>query len=147
VGLVNVTPWDGEKLVGNVGGDLRKIGPAFSGIASLIGLISVANTLSTSVPQRRGELGLRSALGWPRRRVARLILLEAMVGGLVAGILGSAVGFMVAMLWCTVSDWPFILPAGLGLMAVGLAVFACMVGHLLPARRATSISPMEAMRS
>ncbi|WP_377321261.1 ABC transporter permease [Pimelobacter simplex] len=145
--LENVTPPDGEILLGNVGGDLRRVGAALGGFIGLVGMITVANTLSLSVYQRRRELGLRSAMGWSRRRIGLLVLSESGLAGAVAGVLGSALGVAAAALWCRLHDWELVMARELPLLVVGGAVLASLAGGLLPAVRAASTSPLAAMRS
>lgn len=145
--LENVTPPDGEILLGDVGGDLRRVGAALGGFIGLVGMITVANTLSLSVYQRRRELGLRSAMGWSRRRIGLLVLTESGLAGAVAGVLGSALGVAAAAVWCRLHGWELVMARELPLVVVGGAVLASLAGGLLPAVRAASTSPLAAMRS
>lgn len=145
--LVDRTPADGEKLVGNVGGDLRRVGAALGGFVGLVGMIAIANTLMMSVHHRLRELGLRSAMGWSRRRIGLLVLTESGVAGLAAGILGSALGLAVAAAWCWLQGWAMVMPSTLPLFVILGGVAASLVGGLLPALRAATISPLTAMRS
>lgn len=147
LGLRNVTPPDGEKLVANVGGDLRKIGVALALIVGLVGMMAVANTLMLSVHQRLRELGLRSAMGWSRRRIGVLVLTESGVAGLLAGILGAGLGLAAAASWSWFQGWTLIVSPWLPLLVIAAAVTASLLGGLVPAVRAASISPLSAMRS
>lgn len=147
MGLEDVTPPDGEKLLRNVGGDLRRIGVALSVFVGLVGMIAIANTLMMSVQHRRRELGLRSAMGWSRGRIGRLVLTESAVAGLVSSILGSAAGLLAAAVWCSMQRWTLIVSPWLPVAVTIGGVAASLVGGLLPAWRAASISPLTAMRS
>ncbi|GAB3196564.1 ABC transporter permease [Nocardioides hungaricus] len=145
--LEDVTPPDGEILMSSVGSDLRRIAAVLGGFMALIGMITVANTLLMSVYQRRRELGLRSAIGWNRRRIGLLVLAESAIAGLVAGILGVGLGLSVATAWSAVQGWSLILSPWLPFAALGGGAAASLVGGLIPALRAGSTSPMTAMRS
>jgi putative ABC transport system permease protein len=145
--LMDKTPADGEKLLKDVGGDLRRVGAALGGFVGLVGMIAIANTLMMSVHHRLRELGLRSAMGWSRRRIGLLVLTESGIAGLVAGVLGTAVGLACAAAWCWLHGWTLIMPAVLPCVVIGGGVVASLVGGLLPAWRAASISPLTAMRS
>lgn len=145
--LRDVTPPDGEILLSNVGRDLRRVGAALGGFIGLVGMIAVANTLMLSVHQRRRELGLRSAMGWSRRRIGLLVLTESGVAGLVAGILGSGLGLGVAAAWCWLHGWTLIMPTLLPALVIVGGMSAGLVGGVIPALRAASISPLIAMRS
>jgi putative ABC transport system permease protein len=128
---------------------LRVIGllmMTFGGIAVALSAIGVYGVLSQSVAQRRQELGVRIALGARRADVIRLVLREALVlalSGLVLGMplalaLGSA---MAASLFGLVTLEPGI-TAGFALLLVGVALLAGYV----PARRATRVDPVVALR-
>ncbi|MDN5746177.1 MAG: ABC transporter permease, partial [Nocardioidaceae bacterium] len=145
--LRDVTPPDGERLRENVGGDLRRIGAALGLFVGIVGLIAVANTLMMSVHQRTRELGLRSAMGWSRRRIGLLVLAEAAVAGLAAGVVGAAVGLLASAVWCWTQGWGLVVPGQLPLLVIGGGVLAALLGGLMPALRAASVSPMTAMRS
>lgn len=145
--LRDVTPADGERLVSSVGGDLRLVGAALGAFVGLVGMIAIANTLMMSVHHRLRELGLRSAMGWGRSRIALLVLTESAVAGLVAGVLGSALGVASAAAWCGVHGWTLVMWPALPWVMTFLGVVASLAGAIVPAMRAASITPLEAMRS
>ncbi len=145
--LEDVTPPDGEKLLGRVGADLRTIGAALGLFIGLVGMIAIANTLMMSVHQRRRELGLRSAIGWSRARIGGLILTESGAAGLVAGVLGSGCGLAAAAIWCWLNGWNLVMPPLLPFAVIAAGVAASLLGGAVPALRAASSSPMAAMRS
>lgn len=145
--LQDVTPPDGKILLSNVGSDLRRIGAALSAFMGLIGAITVANTLMMAVYQRRRELGLRSAMGWKRRRIGVLVLAESATAGIVASILGVGLGLAVALIWSRLQHWELILAPWLPFTAIGAGLAASLVGGAVPAYLAASTSPMTAMRS
>lgn len=143
----DVTPPDGEILLSNVGSDLRRIGAALGGFMGLIGMITVANTLMMAVYQRRRELGLRSAMGWKRRRIGVLVLTESAIAGIVASILGVGLGLGAAVLWSQFQGWELILAPWLPVAAIGAGLTASVIGGIIPAYLAASTPPMTAMRS
>jgi putative ABC transport system permease protein len=145
--LIDVTPPDGERLVGRVGADLRAIGAALGLFIGLVGMIAIANTLMMSVHQRRRELGLRSAIGWSRRRIGLLILTESGAAGLAAGLIGSGLGLLAAAAWCWSHGWTLVMEPALPYLVTAAGVLASLLGGAIPAARAASSSPMEAMRS
>lgn len=145
--LEDVTPADGEHLVRDVSGDLRAVGAALGIFVGLVGMIAVANTLMMSVHHRLRELGLRSAIGWGRMRIASLVLVESAVAGVTAGILGSGLGVAAAAVWCGAHGWTLVMSPTLPLFVITLGVVASLAGAVIPAMRAASISPLSAMRS
>jgi putative ABC transport system permease protein len=119
----------------------------FSGVALVIAAVGIYGVMAYSVVQRTGEFGIRMALGAQRSDVLRLVLSHAgkLVGlglliGLGATILASRV--MDSMLFQTSAHDP--LTFSLTILLLGaVALAAC----LLPARRATRVNPIEALRT
>jgi putative ABC transport system permease protein len=119
----------------------------FSGIALLLSAIGIYGVMAYSVTQRTGEIGIRMALGAQRRDVLRLILLQGgrLVGlGLAVGIAGSLVltRFLAAMLFGVTAHDPLTF-AAIALLLACVAALACLV----PARRATKVDPLIALRA
>jgi predicted permease len=120
---------------------------AFAGLALLLGVVGLYGVIAYSVSQRTREIGVRMALGAQRREVYRLILQEA--GGLVAlgitaGLLGSlAATSLLGKLLFGVRSWD---PQTLGLV-VAVLTTAALLASYIPARRAASVNPVEALRA
>jgi predicted permease len=119
---------------------------AFAALALMLACVGLYSVLSYSVSQRRRELGVRSALGASRAAIVGLVLRQGLAvttGGLVLGLLGAAAltRLMETLLFgVTPLDIVAFSVAALTLLAV--AVVACWV----PARRAASTDPVEALR-
>ena len=134
---------------------LRNFLLGFAGITLFVGVFLIVNTFSILVAQRTSELALFRALGASRRQVLGSVLIEAAVIGLVASTIGVAAGFGLAALLRKAfesfgtSNLPSpgpgvpITPIVAGYV-VGLVV--TMAAALLPARRASQIPPIAAMR-
>jgi hypothetical protein len=118
----------------------------FGGLALFLSAIGLYGMLSSSVAQRTGEMGVRVALGAQRKTVVRMILGEALrlvCAGMVIGAIALyfAMQFVEKMLY-GVSGFD---PATLLATGLLLTVVALIAG-LLPAFRAASIDPMQALR-
>lgn len=118
----------------------------FAGLALVLGIIGLYGVIAYSVSQRTREIGLRLALGAEPRSVYELILGEAgrlVVAGLAIGAIASiALGrLMRAVLFATT---PWDIPTLVG-VATLLAV-AALLASFVPARRAASVNPIEALR-
>lgn len=123
---------------------------ALLGMSVVVALVGIVNTMTLSIFERRRELGMVRALGMTRQQVGRMIRLEAVLIGLLGTLIGMGAGILLS--WVVVSsieeieiglsfNW-----ARVGLIfAVGLLVG--VVASLLPARRATRLDMLEAMRS
>ncbi|GAB3482496.1 ABC transporter permease [Nocardiopsis coralliicola] len=115
------------------------------GVALLVGGVGVANTMVISVLERRGEIGLRRALGATRQQIRAQFLVEAValsaLGGAAGTLLGAAVtaGYALAQGW-TVAVPPWALAGG-----VAATVLIGALAGLLPAVRAARLPPTEAL--
>jgi putative ABC transport system permease protein len=133
---------------------LRTILLAFAGVALLVGAFTIFNALSIAIAQRTRELGLLRMVGASRRQVRRMVLLEALAIGLGASVLGLGAGLLLASgLESLFSSMGMSLPiSGMSLsggtviaaMIVGIGV--TLVAAMLPARRATKVAPVAALR-
>jgi putative ABC transport system permease protein len=128
---------------------------AFAGIALFVGAFLIFNTFSMLVAQRQRELAVLRALGASRTQVTGSVLAEALVVGLLASGIGIALGLLVALgLRALVGTFGATLPAGplvvstrTVLLSLVVGVVITAVAALLPARKASAVRPIEAMRA
>jgi putative ABC transport system permease protein len=119
---------------------------AFGGIAILLAAAGIYGVISYSVSQRTRELGIRMALGAGRLQVLRMVLqhsLGLVLAGVTVGVAGSLLltRLMSGMLFRTAPADPFTFTA-----VVLVLVLVGLIAGYLPARRAISIEPVEALR-
>jgi putative ABC transport system permease protein len=118
----------------------------FAGMALLLAALGIYGVMSFAVAQRTHEIGLRMALGAGRAGVLALILKEGMIltaVGLVVGLAGAyGVGRTMHSMFYNVGT---IDPVGFGAVAV-ILIFAALLACFIPARRATQVDPMQALR-
>ena len=126
---------------------MSKLLGAVAGICLVIGGIGIMNIMLVSVTERIREIGLRMAVGAGPRDVRRQFLAEAMLISLIGGVIGIAIGVAGALLVGKFSE----LPVQLNLKVIGLAAaFAIATGLFFgyyPARKASLLDPIEALRS
>ena len=127
---------------------------AFAGIALFVGAFVIANTLSITIAQRMREFATLRTLGASRRQVLWSVVVEA----LVIGILGSLVGLFLGLGLAKVLNKLFVtfgidLPQGQTVFATRTVIVSLLVGTLVtlvasirPARRATRVPPIAAVR-
>jgi putative ABC transport system permease protein len=133
-----------------VTGVVRSTAWGMSLIALVIAAFGVANTMAMSIVERTREIGIVRALGWRRSRVVRLILLEAALLGAAGGVLGTIVGQFGLMALASNRMAPGMVEGRLSVTqaveALIVAVGISLVSGLLPAYRATLLTPVEALR-
>jgi putative ABC transport system permease protein len=121
-----------------------------SAIALLVGALGIANTMAMSVFERTQEIGVLRAMGWPARRVMALILVEAAALGVAGGFVGLLGGWVALRVLAAVPKTASIVSTSLSpwtlVEALGVAVLVGLVAGIVPAWRAASFSPVEAMR-
>lgn len=121
------------------------------GIAVVIALIGIANTLGLSVLERVRENALLRALGLTRQQLRATLATEAVLLSVVATLLGTALGIGFAwvavqtMLRSLVADAPMTLPIAQLAVVVLVSALAGLLACVLPARRAVRVTPAEGL--
>lgn len=121
-----------------------------AGMAIVIGGVGMTNAQLMSVYERTREIGVLRAVGWPQKRVLRMILGESILVSFLGGFLGLFFGLL------TLSSLSVALVAfgasiksidsNLMLKAFGTVTLLGIVGGIFPARRAAQLQPIEALR-
>ena len=119
-------------------------------IALLVAALGIANTMAMSVFERTKEIGVLRAMGWSRRRVMALILMEAAALGAAGGIAGMFLGWVAMRILAALPQTASIVSTALPFTTLfeGL-LMAMLVGVLagsVPAWRGAQLSPVEALR-
>ncbi|MFF5290642.1 ABC transporter permease [Paractinoplanes globisporus] len=117
------------------------------GIALLIAGVGIANIMVISVLERRGEIGLRRALGARRRHVAAQFLLESTLLAAAGGVLGIGLGVLATAVAARLGGNPVSVPPTALAAGLGAALLVGALAGLYPAGRAARLSPVEALRS
>ncbi len=121
--------------------------------ALLVAVFIITNTFLINVTQRRKQLGIMRAIGGTRRQIGGMVFREALLMGVVGTILGSGLGVLAAHFLTRamgalyqaklppieLTIWPFVVGTSCGL---GIS----LVSAAIPARKASHLSPLEAMR-
>ena len=119
----------------------------FAATALLLSLVGLYGVIVYSVGQRTREIGVRMALGAQRRSVYQLVVSDAVtmvVGGAVLGVIGAlAAATLMEHLLFGVESWDVPTLAA----AVGVLAIPAFFASFLPARRAASVNPLEALRT
>jgi putative ABC transport system permease protein len=119
-------------------------------IVILIGSLLVMVTMMGSVSERTREIGIFRAIGFRRGHVMQIILLEAMLLGIIGGILGFVIGNLIALgiIPLVIKDGIFAgINSNLGIVSILMAVALSLLASLYPAFKASNMDPSEALRA
>ena len=120
---------------------------ALGGIALLTGGVGILTLMSIAVSERRGEIGLLTALGAPSNLVLQLFLGEAVILGALGGLLGVIIGLAgLGLLHLAIPALPFAPRMDYLLIAEALALLIGLIAGVWPAMNAARLDPIEALR-
>jgi putative ABC transport system permease protein len=119
---------------------------AVAGVSLLVGGIGIMNIMLVSVTERTREIGLRMAVGARGRDILTQFLVEAITLSLIGGLLGIAVGFGGAYAVGELAGWRTELSPASVVLAVGFAGAIGVFFGFYPARKASKLLPIEALR-
>lgn len=131
---------------GRIANVLRLALPALVAISLLVGGVVILNLMLVTVVERTQEIGLRKALGATPRAIVQQFLAEAMLVGLLGGLVGVGLGLGLAALVRAVSPLPAAVAPWSLALGVALSSAVGLASGVLPARRAAALAPVEALR-
>jgi putative ABC transport system permease protein len=113
----------------------------------IVGGIVIMNIMLAVVTERTHEIGIRKSLGARRRDILNQYLVESAVLAGVGGLVGVAVAWCVAFLVRSLTSVPMALPWTSVLIGVGLSATVGLFFGIYPARQASRLDPIEALRA
>ncbi|MBI1290488.1 FtsX-like permease family protein [bacterium] len=119
---------------------------ALGGISLLVGGIGVMNIMLANVVERRGEIGLRRAVGAGRAEIIGQFLVESTLLTVLGGGIGIVVGVLAAAILGVATGWSVAVTPGALLIALAAAALAGIGSGIYPARQAAGVPPAEALR-
>lgn len=121
---------------------LLALAAVFLGIA----ILSTGSTMTNSVLQRSGEIGLRMATGSSPAKIAGLFLAEGATLGLIGGLLGSSAGVVAVLVVSAIQHWiPALDPTTIGL-GMGIGFITGLLAAIVPSIRASRTQPALSVR-
>ncbi len=135
-----------NSLKNQVVGNLNTLFYILAAIAIIIGAVGIANTTLVAILERTSEIGLRRALGARKYHIASHFLLESILMGLLAGLMGSSCGILIVILVGLAKNWTVVIDPYVTLIAPFAGALIGMLAGLYPSIKASSIEPAEALR-
>lgn len=120
---------------------------ALGGVALLVGAIGIANVMVIGVLERRGEIGLRRALGATRPHIRRQFVTESVLLSTAGGLAGVLLGTVITAAYALSRDWTVVVPPNALLGGLAASVLVGTMAGIYPAARAARLSPTEALRA
>lgn len=142
---------DAIELVATVTDAIRYFLAAMAALSLLVGGIGIMNIMLVSVTERTREIGLRKSVGANNWQIMRQFLLESVGLTLIGGLIGLIIGIIISYLiyigaiflgyqWAFVISWLAIF------LAISISILIGLIFGLYPARRASRLLPIEALR-
>jgi putative ABC transport system permease protein len=125
---------------------LRTLLLTIAAISLLIGGIGIMNIMLVSVTERTREIGIRMAIGAKGRHVLLQFLFEAITLSIVGGLIGVGLGVGASSLVGRVLKWPIVITPTSVVLAFSVAAFVGIFFGFYPARKASRLDPIEALR-
>jgi putative ABC transport system permease protein len=119
---------------------------AIAGVSLLVGGIGIMNIMLVSVTERTREIGIRLAIGAMESEVLLQFLVESVILTTIGGAIGVLLGLTASFAATSAFDFPFIINPTMVVVAFVFSALIGIVFGFLPARRAASLDPIEALR-
>jgi len=119
---------------------------AIAAISLLVGGIGIMNIMLVSVTERTREIGLRKAIGANNKDIMTQFLIEAILMSFIGGVAGIALGAGASVLITVFAGWAASISLASIVLATGFSLLVGVVFGLWPARQASELNPIEALR-
>jgi putative ABC transport system permease protein len=119
---------------------------SIAGISLLVGGIGIMNMMLTTVTERTREIGLRKAIGAERKDINRQFLMEAVMLTFLGGLLGVILGWIISLIVSRFASLTTTISLSSIILAFGVSAAIGIIFGYYPARRASRLNPIEALR-
>lgn len=142
--------FDQRQILNTINSVLGILTLGLGGIAAIslvVGGIGIMNIMLVSVTERTREIGLRKAIGATPNEILVQFLIEASLLSVVGGAIGVGIAALGSLALNTLADFPSAITPDAILLAFGVSLAVGVVFGVAPARKASRLSPIEALRS
>ncbi|CAK7019534.1 ABC transporter permease [Tissierella sp. P1] len=139
-----------EDIISTIGDITGMMSLLLAGIASIslvVGGIGIMNMMLVSVTERTSEIGLRKALGAEPNSIQLQFIIEAIFLSVFGGIIGLIVGMSIAYIASIYIGFSLTITMSTVILAVGFSAIVGIIFGFMPAKRASKLNPIDALRS
>ncbi len=129
---------------GKITGVIAAVGFFITGLSLFVGGIGIMNIMYVSVTERTKEIGIRKAIGAPRRSILFQFLVEAALICLIGGLIGLVISYILSLIINQMI--PTAMPVSVVFIALGVSLLVGVISGFLPAYRASKLDPVDALR-
>ncbi len=116
-------------------------------ISLLVGAVGVANTMFTSVLEKRKDIGIMKAIGARNKDIMMIFLLNAGLLGLTGGFIGVLIGYAISVVITLVLSTPTVISPQMVAIALLISMITGIVAGLIPAYNGSKLNPVDALRN
>ncbi len=136
-----------EETMQTMMGMMSALLAGIASIALIVGGIGIMNMMLTTVTERTVEIGLKKALGAIPWQIQTQFLIESFLLSLIGGILGVILGLIVSYALCSTMGADFVISGSAIALGVGFSAAVGIIFGWAPARKASKLNPIDALRS
>jgi len=136
-----------QEQVNQIMGTMTAFLTAIAAVSLLVGAVGIANTMFTTVMEKTKEIGIMKSIGAKNRDILTIFILYAALVGLMGGLIGITLGAGMSMaLGGMAEGFTTVITPQLLVMGLAIAVGIGTVSGMIPARRASMLKPVDALR-
>jgi putative ABC transport system permease protein len=142
--IINLT--EIMQRIGAIGLALSVLLTSVASISLVVGGIGIMNMMLTSVTERTKEIGIRKAIGAPNTSILLQFLVESILISVVGSFIGMVLGIVLGQIGEIVSGFEVPISLFSIIISIFIAVIVGILSGIIPARKATKLDPIEALR-
>lgn len=138
-------------MISTITDALRFFLAAMAALSLVVGGVGIMNIMLVTVTERTREIGLRKAIGANNSNILNQFLIEAIAVTTIGGLIGIIAGILISYLIAVVAkklgyDWEFVVTLSSVILSISVSAIVGLVFGLYPARKASILEPVEALR-
>jgi putative ABC transport system permease protein len=138
---------DFSKVISDIFVNVNIGGWAIALLSLIVGMFGVANIMFVSVRERTSQIGLKKAVGAKSRIILTEFLLESSFLCIIGGLIGLTLVFLLTQVLTSALNFPVFISTSNMLLAIGICIIVGIIAGFIPARQASRMDPVVAIRS